>query len=204
MELAKLVWQKAGNINWRVLTEVFSVFDEVQENLTEQKCVLRFIDNIEICLNLPLFCTSKVIADLMDKIKQLFAKCLTLMVTPKSTPNHYNLEQEIKADLGVSELTLEIIEFIFCGFKTLLRDRSFGYTYCPTAFLNQTPPAQTITNLIAVIRNENSLYPLDFVLHSLQILDGLVCIDLVKEFKDIGDKKNPYFKEGCKYFNIYA
>lgn len=48
------------------------------------------------------------------------------------------------------------------------------------------------------------MYPLDFMLHSVQLLDGLSCIDLVKEFKDIGDKKNPYFKEACKYFNIYA
>ena len=32
----------------------------------------------------------------------------------------------------------------------------------------------------------------------------MTCLDLIKEFKDLSDKKSPYFKEACKYFNFYA
>jgi hypothetical protein len=41
-------------------------------------------------------------------------------------------------------------------------------------------------------------------MHCLQILDGLTCVDLVKEFKNIGEKRNPYFKEACKHFSTYS
>jgi hypothetical protein len=39
---------------------------------------------------------------------------------------------------------------------------------------------------------------------ALQILDGLTCLDLINEFKELNEKQNGYFKEICKYFNFYA
>jgi hypothetical protein len=44
--------------NWRVLAEVFAVLDEVQEAVNEQKATLRFIKNMDLCLNLDLFAVS--------------------------------------------------------------------------------------------------------------------------------------------------
>jgi hypothetical protein len=86
----------------------------------------------------------------------------------------------------------------------LLRDRPFGYTYCPSNFVSCVNPAQTVANLCKIIKNEGSKYSTEFVMHAVVILDGVTCIDLIKEFKDLNEKRNPYFKEACKQFNLYA
>lgn len=64
-------------------------------------------------------------------------------------------------------MTADVIEFVFVAFKTLLRDRSFGFSYCPNKFLECVVPAQTIQNLVTVIKNESNEFSLDFVLHLL-------------------------------------
>lgn len=35
-------------------------------------------------------------------------------------------------------------------------------------------------------------------------MNGLTCLDMVKEFKELNDQKNPFFKEACKYFQQYV
>lgn len=67
------------------MTEVFATFDELQENLVEQKSQLKFIDNIEICLNMPAYNASKAVADLMAIVLQNFGKCLSWFVQQNDT-----------------------------------------------------------------------------------------------------------------------
>lgn len=55
-----------------------------------------------------------------------------------------------------------------------------------------------------MVKNEDREFPLEISIHSIMIIDGLTCIDMIKEFKVIGEQKNPYFKEACKYSNVYV
>lgn len=89
-------------------------------------------------------------------------------------------------------------------FRTLLRDRIYGYFYDLYGFVNAVPPAQTIDHLILIIKNDLGKYDIRLVQNALLILDGLTCIDMVKEFKELPDYKNPYFKEACRYFSTYV
>ena len=43
------------------------------------------------------------------------------------------MEIEMRKDFN-TEISHDFIEFILTSFKTLLRDRVFGYTYCPNKF----------------------------------------------------------------------
>lgn len=182
------------------MTEIFAILDDLQENLGEQKSQLRFIDNTEIQLNSTLLSASLAVGELLTVVTRTFQKCLLWFTS--AAPS--SVELELQAEYHVEAVTPDLIEFVFCAFKTLLRDRPFGYTYCPSNFVSCVNPALTVTNLCKIIKNEGSQYPIEFVLHAVVILDGVTCIDLIKEFKDLNEKRNPYFKEACKQFNLYA
>ena len=71
-------------------------------------------------------------------------------------------------------------------------------------FFSEVPSAQTVADLVFLVKNEGERFSLEQVMNGLQVLDGLSCADLIKEFQGVDEKKNPYFKEACKYFNFYA
>ena len=146
---------------------------------------------------MPVYMASKTIAELMDLCLDHFQPCLLWLT--KQADDH-DLCQSFK----VSKMTPDLSLYIMSAFLTLLRDRSFGYTFCPNKFLNKIPPQTIVNALILIIKNENSQHSSQIVLTALQILDGMTCLDLIKEFKDMSDKKSPYFKEACKHFNFYA
>ena len=72
-------WKKPEK-NWRVLAQIFRIFDELKGKLVEAKTQLRFLDNIEICLNMPVYLASKTIEELMELVLDNFISCLLWLV----------------------------------------------------------------------------------------------------------------------------
>jgi hypothetical protein len=88
---------------------------------------------------MPVYMASKTIEEFMNLVLENFSKVLTWLT--QAQPSGTDLMTAFK----VEEVTPELIDFILSAFLTLLRDRSFGYNYCPEKFLNKIPPVLTIT-----------------------------------------------------------
>lgn len=189
------LWKQPDR-NWRVLAEIFNLFDKLQGNLLDQKSQLRFLDNIEICLNMHVYLASKTIEELMELVLENFMGCLLWLTQ--------NEAGDLAEKFKVQAVTIDLVQFVMNAFLTLLRDRPFGYSFCPDKFLHRVPPAQVVSQLVTIGKNEHSRFSKKMCMTAMEILDGMTCLDLIKEFKDLSDKKSPYFKEICKYFNIYA
>ena len=105
MKIVNMYWTGDSQSNWRVLTEVFSVLDEMQEALSEQKTTLRFVNNIDLCLNLNLFKVTQRMTELMNKVLFCFAKGLNWLVVETDDPARISIEQILKAEFSVNEVT---------------------------------------------------------------------------------------------------
>jgi hypothetical protein len=107
---------------------------------------LKFIDNFEINLNLQIFRASQVFnKELMLKVYEGFSDVLSWLVTEAESPMRASLEQKVKTHFTLAQVTDEFVAFVFCAFKSLLRDRVYGFTFCPHAFLTTVPPSQVIS-----------------------------------------------------------
>ena len=126
----------AAQRNLRVLGEVFAVLDEVQEAVNEQKATLRFIKNLDLCLDLDMFAVSNQINDVMSLVLKHFAKSLRWLLTDPSDPTRADIEHTLTTEFQVQAVTPAFIEFVFQAFKTLLRDRAYGYTFAVDQFFS--------------------------------------------------------------------
>ena len=66
---------------------------------------MRFLDNIEICLNMPVYLASKTIEELMEVVLDNFMSCLLWLVQKPTSP-------DLNTKFKVDSLSADLIELV--------------------------------------------------------------------------------------------
>jgi len=130
---------------------------------------------------MPVYLASKTIEELMEVVLDNFISCLLWLVQKPTIP-------DLNTKFKVDSLTADLIEFVMNAFLTLLRDRPFGFKFCPDSFQRRFPPKQAVPLLVFIIKNEHSKFSTQECMTALQILDGLTCLDMINECKELNEK----------------
>jgi len=132
--------------------------------MEEQKICLKFIDPIELHLNLATHKSATLLnTQLISQVQKTFTNMLVWVTASESDLMKSKYEKEIKAAFQLDALEIDFVLLCFYVFRTLLRDRIYGYFYDLYGFVNAVPPAQTIDHLILIIKNDLEKYDLRLV-----------------------------------------